>query len=168
MDHCDECGYRYDSLARDALADTIRAFGPAYASLLARPGDDLRAHPTPGVWSVLEYACHLRDVLNVQRTRIELALQEDQPKFTSMRREERVVEEGYNEQDPQRVARELRAAAEALAQTLDRLDEHGWGRTGVYNWPTTEVRTLDWVARHTVHEGRHHIMDIERLLEALS
>ena len=38
-------------------------------------------------------------------------------------------------------------------------------RTGVYHWPTTEVRTVDWIARHTVHESVHHFSDIERLLE---
>lgn len=42
------------------------------------------------------------------------------------------------------------------------LDDAGWERTAVYNWPTPAVRTMAWVARHTVHECRHHLMDIER------
>jgi hypothetical protein len=40
----------------------------------------------------------------------------------------------------------------------------GWDRELVYNWPSTEVRDVRWVGRHTVHGGRHHLYDIERLL----
>ncbi len=164
MDHCEECGYSYDSLDRTDLARAIRELGPRYADHLAADESALRAHPVESVWSALEYSCHLRDVLRAQRERVQLALVEEQPTFTSMRREERVTEERYNEQSPAVVSDELTTAGEALAATLDELDEAGWLRTGVYNWPTTEVRTIEWIARHTVHEGEHHLMDIERLL----
>jgi len=81
-----------------------------------------------------------------------------------MRREERVSEERYNAQDPLVVAAEITASADALVRTLEGLDEGGWDRTGVYHWPTTEVRTVEWIGRHTVHESVHHLHDIEELL----
>jgi hypothetical protein len=136
--------------------------------LLERADVDIRAHPLPDTWSILEYACHMRDVLRAQRDRVALALATDEPTFPSMRREERVTEERYNEQSPSQVARELGASANALADAFDALDEAGWQRTGVYSWPERRPRTLEWVARHSMHEGEHHIMDIERLADALS
>jgi hypothetical protein len=35
-----------------------------------------------------------------------------------------------------------------------------------YNDPVREVRTLEWVAVHTLHEGKHHLLDIGRVLRA--
>jgi S-DNA-T family DNA segregation ATPase FtsK/SpoIIIE len=168
MDRCDECGYVYDALARAELAATVRGFGPRYRAAIERSDAELRAHPIDDTWSILEYACHMRDVLRAQRERVALALAEDEPTFPSMRREERVIEERYNEQSPDQVARELATAADDFADAIDALDEVGWQRTGVYSWPERRPRTLDWVARHTIHEGVHHLMDIDRLAAALS
>ena len=167
MERCDECGYDYDEINRTDIACELRALGRWYRSCLE--GQEpwrLRVRPRPDVWSPLEYACHVRDVLKVQKERIQLAIVEDQPAFAPMRREERVVEDRYNEQAPPEVANELADAAAALAQTLEALDDGAWQRTGVYNWPTTQVRTVEWIGRHTVHEARHHLWDIERLLAA--
>jgi DinB superfamily len=163
---CRQCLYSYGALRRPALAPELRIRSLPYSVVLTEvdPGR-LRAHPRPGTWSVLEYACHVRDLHRVQRTRIARAGTEDQPDFASMRREERVTEERYNDQDPGVVAAEVTAAADDLARLLEALDDDGWARTGVYHWPTTEVRTVDWIARHTVHESVHHFSDIERLLE---
>jgi S-DNA-T family DNA segregation ATPase FtsK/SpoIIIE len=61
---------------------------------------------------------------------------------------------------PAEVAGEIALAADGLACTLEALDDAGWARTGVYHWPTTEVRTVEWIGRHTVHEGTHHLRDI--------
>jgi hypothetical protein len=106
----------------------------------------------------------MRDVLAVQRERVRLALVEDQPTFASMRREERVVEERYNDQPPAQVAREVAGAAASLAQSLESLGDDGWQRTGIYNWPERRIRTVDWIGRHTIHEGEHHLQDIAQLV----
>jgi DinB superfamily len=164
MERCDECGYSYDTIARDDIPDALRVMAPRYGAVLGALDDDvLRAHPLSETWSALEYACHVRDVFRVQRERVLLALAEDQPSFASMRREERVVEERYNEQQPTEVAREIAEAADAIAAELEALDDRGWERTGIYNWPTTRVRTVEWIGRHTIHEGEHHLQDIDRL-----
>ena len=34
----------------------------------------------------------------------------------------------------------------------------------MYNWPERTERTLRWVAAHTLHEVRHHLLDIRRQL----
>lgn len=166
MDHCDECGYVYTTPCAQ-IPDTFGTFAASYAELLAENRDeDLRAHTREGVWSPLEYACHMRDVLRVQRERVQLAQAQDEPTFASMRREERVTEERYNEQSPRQVASEIASAADDLAATLRGLDNEGWSRTGIYSWPETAPRTVEWIGCHTIHECTHHIMDIERLLES--
>ena len=50
-------------------------------------------------------------MLRVQRERVLLAQTEQTPRFASMRRDERAIEEAYNEQDPLVVADEVAAAA---------------------------------------------------------
>jgi len=167
VDTCGECGYDYAALGRADLAAALRSFaGEHGARLVAHPTEQLRAHVRSGVWSALEYACHVRDLLGVQRARIALALVEDTPAFASMRRDERVAEERYNEQHPASVRSELLSAADRLAGELELLHEGGWRREGRYNWPVEAVRSVEWIARHTVHELVHHLRDIDDVLSA--
>jgi hypothetical protein len=84
-----------------------------------------------------------------------------------MGRDERVEHDGYSEQDPRAVARQLTDAAQLFANVLSRLDPTDWERTLMYNYPTTFERTLRWVAVHTVHEVRHHSLDVRRLIDEL-
>lgn len=159
MDQCDECGYRSSDLAREVLGEALVKRTAAVIETLSDAAS-LRERPAPEVWSALEYGCHLRDVLDVQRNRIGQALVEETPAFEPMRREERVTELAYNERDPEAVAADLAANAEALAATVSDLDDEGWERTGIYNWPQTAERSVEWIVRNTVHELVHHRRDI--------
>jgi S-DNA-T family DNA segregation ATPase FtsK/SpoIIIE len=164
--HCEECGFVYDDVPVAEVPARLRALGPPYAEALRRDVDNLRDHPIEGTWSALEYACHLRDVLLVQRERVALALAEHEPTFTPMRREERVVELRYNDQEPAVVADQLAAAASALADVFAALGEAQWQRRVIYSYPEPWSRPLSWVGQHTIHEGVHHLGDIHRLLDA--
>ncbi|MEU4426244.1 DinB family protein [Actinoplanes sp. NPDC024001] len=159
MDGCEECGFVYAEVAAQAIAGRLREAGPRFAAAMAAVPEP-RRRPAVGVWSPLEYVCHVRDVLRVQAGRVALALREDEPEFAPMGRAELAVSERYNEQEPRAVLAELAASAEEMAGVLDRLDAAGWARTGVYNWPAVEVRTMLWLGRHTVHEVEHHLMDV--------
>jgi DNA segregation ATPase FtsK/SpoIIIE, S-DNA-T family len=162
VDHCDSCGFVYAELPTAEAPGRLRALARVYQDrLTTRDASTLRTRPEPEVWSSLEYACHVRDVFDVQQGRTLLALEVECPTFVPMGREERVVARRYNQQDPLAVATELGAAADALAATFEALDEPAWARTGIYNWPTRSERDLAWLARHTVHEGIHHLRDID-------
>jgi len=76
------------------------------------------------------------------------------------RRDERVVADRYNEQDPTVVAAEVVASAEAFTTLLEGLDDAGWERTGFYNYPERAHRTVEWIAIHTTHESLHHRGDL--------
>lgn len=60
------------------------------------------------------------------------------------------------------MAEELAVAARLLANVLDRLTADDWDRRVEYNYPERVERDLRWVAVHTVHEIRHHLLDVRR------
>ncbi|HTJ38684.1 MAG TPA: DinB family protein [Dactylosporangium sp.] len=161
MDRCDECGFAYDGVAAAEVPARLEGFTGRYTQALGAV-TDLRRRPAPEVWSALEYACHVRDVLAVQRERLELALRTDAPEFVPMGRDDLVVTRAYNAQDPADVVAALGANASALAAAFGALGPAELDRVGLYPWPDPVERTLLWLGRHTVHEGEHHLMDIRR------
>lgn len=163
MDHCAECGFMYDLADADRAAEAILAGAAEAGAALRGPGDK-RTRRRPDVWSPLEYACHLRDVLLVQRERVLAARRNDRHVCTPMGRDERVDHDGYGEQDPEDVARQLTDAARLFANVLDRLHAEDWTRVLVYNYPRPTEVSLRWVAVHTAHEVRHHLGDMRRQL----
>ncbi|WP_262286042.1 DinB family protein [Micromonospora sp. MA102] len=161
MDRCDECLFVYSALDSGALPQRLRDLAGRYPAAL-REVPDPRRRPAPEVWSPLEYACHVRDVFRVQADRLALALRVDAPEFAPMGRDELVVTERYNAQEPEVVLADLATAADGFAARFAALGETELARTGVYPWPRPETRTLRWLGRHTVHEAEHHLLDIRR------
>lgn len=148
----------------------LASFGPRFRMRLVATEDETVAHaglrnrPDVDAWTALEIACHVRDLLEVQRQRLELALREERPTFAPMGREERVVTGRYNRQDPLEVADAIDDRAAAISGAFAGLTPSEWERTGIYNWPAPAERSMVWLGRHTVHEGEHHLDDIDRLI----
>ncbi|MFJ6794890.1 DinB family protein [Streptomyces sp. NPDC091268] len=165
MTACAECGFAYDLDLVPSVSALVRAAAEAYADPLRADPDLLRRRPDPGVWAPLEYACHMRDVLFVQRERLLAARRRDTPIAESMGRDERVEHDGYLQQQPADVARQLRDAALLFTHDLDRLSDADWERALIYPFPERTERSLRWLAVHTLHELRHHLLDIHRQLD---
>lgn len=165
---CDECGFDHASVPEDGVAAAIRAVPGRFRERLDPFPAGGRHRPEPGVWSALEYACHVRDVLLVQRERVIRALVDDVPTFPPMYREERVALAGYADEDPAGVLAGLGVAADLLARVVDRLGPADLARRCVYSFPGPAERTLLWVGRHTVHEAHHHLADVDRVLACSS
>jgi hypothetical protein len=165
VEQCDECGCAYDLTAATRAGDDITDGVAEIARLLTTTDRQTLARRTaPERWSPLEYACHVRDVLLTQRERVLLARRVEVPAAVAMGRDERVAHEGYAQSDPGELAEELMIAARLLANVLGRLDVDDWERAIVYNWPQRTERTLRWVAANTLHDVRHHLLDIHRQL----
>jgi len=162
---CPECDFTYD-LDEASVAGRVIGEGidEVVAILRRHAVVDLRTRRQPSAWSPLEYGCHLRDVLLVQRERVLAARRTDRPDCPPMGRDERVDHDGYAEQDAEDVARQLTDAAQMFSNVLDRLGTSDWTRSVIYNYPEPRERSLQWVAMHTVHEVRHHLLDIRRQL----
>jgi hypothetical protein len=163
VDRCQECGFEYvlDN-ADTASADILD--GVANLAAVLQGGSDLGRRTKPDTWSPIEYGCHMRDVLLVQRERVLAARWMDTPSVDPMGRDERVEYDGYRDQEPADVVRQLNDAAAMFANVLDRIPAEGWQRTVIYNYPKASERSLRWVAVHTVHEVRHHTLDVRRQL----
>ena len=162
---CTECRYDYAALDHSQIIAELTSLASKLSQVLASvPRSRLSERSSPTPWSPIEYGCHVRDVLRFQRERVVAAQAQDRPVFASMRRDERAIEERYNEQDPLMIADDILKAAALLATELTALAEQGWQRTGIYPWPAPEARTVEWVARWTDHELAHHLFDIHRLL----
>ena len=164
MDRCGECGFEYDLDGAQSAGEQIVHGVSRFAVILRNAVTDPRRRVRPEIWSRLEYGCHLRDVLLVQRERVLAARRVDRPSFEPMGRDERVEHDGYAQQDADDVARQLSDAAGLFANVLARLDGESWDRCVLYNYPTPLERSLRWVAVHTEHEVRHHLLDVSRQL----
>jgi hypothetical protein len=162
VERCEGCGFEYDLTTAQHASSAIVGSSDALAVLLKGLGaQKVRTRPCPDVWSPLEYGCHVRDVLLVQRERVLAARRVERPSFDPMGRDERVEHDGYISHDPEAVARQLGDAARLLANVFDRLAPEDWERTVMYNYPKRLERTLRWVAVHTEHEARHHLRDVQ-------
>jgi hypothetical protein len=161
-DPCPGCSFSYDLRQAATASDDIHARAAEIVVILRDNDIDVRARSRPDVWSPLEYACHLRDVLLVQRERVLAARRMNGADCAPMGREERAEHDGYNEQNPDDVARQLADAATLFSNVLARLAGDDWDRTVVYHYPETNERSLRWVAVHTAHELQHHLLDIRR------
>jgi DinB superfamily len=165
MDRCEECGFVYDLSEALEAGPAVVAHAGDFRDVLGSPAADLRTRRKPDTWSPLEYACHVRDVLLVQRERVLAARRFDRPTCEPMGRDERVDHDGYAEQDPGDVARQLGDAAALFANVLARLGPDDWDREVVYTYPEPADRPVRWVAVHTVHELRHRLLDVDRQLD---
>lgn len=161
-DECAGCGFVYDLDQAVLVERTIREQVAEAVAILRAHDVDVRSRREPGMWSPLEYGCHLRDVLLAQRERVLAARRAYRPDSPPLGREERVEHDGYAEQEPEDVARQLGDAAQLFSNVLARLGTDDWNRTVIYHYPETRERSLRWVAAHTMHEVQHHLLDVRR------
>jgi hypothetical protein len=174
LDSCDECGFVYDDHVAPSVVDELASLGPRLADRLRDASGDprrdglLRLRPAPGIWSALEYACHVRDVLLAQRERLLLALVEDCPGFAPIYREQRVTLARYAESEPAQVAEEVSIAAALVSHTFAGITEAAWRRECIYNFPAPSKRNMAWLAAHTLHEGEHHLRDFDRVMDQVA
>ncbi len=148
----------------------VRSFPRRYRALIVTPGSEdrpdavFRRRPDPKTWSALEYTAHVADVLDHLGPAIRRITYEDNPAITSFDNDERAAEQRYNELDRAEVLGWLELACAELASVIEGVNADDWTRTG-----TLEVGERDalTVARNGVHEGSHHLRDVQRVLAAV-
>jgi DinB family protein len=134
----------------------IRANAAAWQEPLTAP--DAARRPEPGKWSPLEYGCHVRDVFRLYDYRLGLMLTEDDPLYPNWDQDETAVADKYGEQAPAEVARQLRAAADALAGRFAAVSGDEWHRPGRRS--DGAVFTVETFGRYLVHDPVHHLYDV--------
>lgn len=129
---CPECGLVASSVEEGDLGVAIVEEARRWDELLTGLSDSpsLSTRRTPGVWSALEYAGHVRDTLTLFADRIQLAIDTENPRFEYQDQEAAVVDRLYNDEDPREVAAAIGANAERFARLLHTLPSNAWVRGG--------------------------------------
>jgi hypothetical protein len=153
---CPDCGFDASALPRSELAGQITAAAAEFASALARA--DPTSRPAPQTWSVLEYACHVRDVFRIFGRRAELMLDSDDPLFANWDQDETALAGRYWEQDPIMVAGELRQNGDYAAGVFAGVQPDEWSRTGRRS--NGSMFTVESLGKYFVHDLVHHAWDI--------
>ena len=154
---CSQCGFSpfdpHDTAQR--LRDSI----PRWQSVLARPG--VRTRPQPGVWSPLEYGCHVRDVCAVFGGRLRAMLDagvDEVARFDDWDQDAAALAGHYWDDDPAGVSGEFSRRAARLASDWDAVTGDQWGRHGLRsNGSPFTVATL---GIYLVHDLEHHLHDV--------
>jgi len=153
---CPECEFEAGAVIAPQVSEETLALTAPWHTVLA--ADDVRERPRPGVWSPLEYACHVRDVCRVFEGRVRQLLAEDAARFANWDQDEAAVSGRYREQDPAVVAAELAEAAVAVSQAFAAVGGDDWDRRGVRsNGSEFTVLTL---GQYMLHDLAHHLVDV--------
>lgn len=148
----------------------VRSFPRRYRALLAAPGladgpdAVFRRRPDPSTWSALEYTAHVADRLDHLGPEILRITLEDQPTLVAFENDLRATEHAYNTLDRTEVLGWLDMACEELASVVEGVRADDWPRTGLLAGTERDAIT---VARDGVHEGSHHLRDVQRVLAAV-
>lgn len=154
---CADCGFDSGVPGRADFGRIIRDSAPRWVAALGRA--DAAVRPNPQTWSVLEYACHVRDAHRVFDERVALMLAEDDPAFANWDQDQTAVDERYHLQDPTVVGTELTAAAHAVAERYDAVPDDAWHRGGARS--DGSRFTVDTLARYHLHDLLHHAWDVD-------
>jgi len=127
------------------------------------PDEVLRCKPAPEKWSMLEIACHLRDVEAFFVERYGKLASHDRPQLRTIKQDELAVKLRYNEDDPAGALREFQRLRGESVDLLSALSHRSWQRGGIH--PTRGTVTIAWTAEHAVEHDANHLSQIRGLRE---
>lgn len=148
----------------------MRSFPRRYRALLVTPGSDdgpdavFRRRPDRSTWSALEYTAHVADRVDHLGPAIRSIVYEDHPSVPRFDNAERAASKAYNSIERTEVLGWLDLACDELATVLGSVRPDDWARTGLLPEGERDALTL---ARDGVHEGAHHLRDVQRVLAAV-
>lgn len=157
---CPQCGFDSSHVLPIGVSQIVRDAAARYAAVLTRI--DVAVRPADGVWSPLEYACHVRDVCDVMRGRLEATLAgggESPVLLDNWDQDATAVEKQYWRSDPGEVGAQLRGSFEAAAAAFATPHRRQWAWSAVRSDGATF--TLDTLGKYFVHDLVHHLWDVQ-------
>jgi hypothetical protein len=130
---------------------------PRWRAALRRP--DAAERPAENTWSVLEYACHVRDVFTLFDHRLDLMVTGEDARFADWDQDLTAVEKDYANADPAQVSTELTAEGEQIAASFGRVPEDQWDRKGTRS-NGSEFTVLTF-SQYFLHDAVHHLHDVD-------
>jgi len=150
--------------AKTAILATAKAIPAALAAMLSNlPANAWTDSPHPDEWSLVEIVSHLRDVeREVNLSRIQTFLSEDNPFISADDTDVWAAERGYAEQDGERALRDFIAARMDTLAALKNLSDEDWQRSGRHAifGPVTLQEQLGFMAEH----DRVHLRQIYKVI----
>ncbi|HVL04983.1 MAG TPA: DinB family protein [Acidimicrobiales bacterium] len=123
-----------------------------------------RRRPHPSTWSALEYTAHVADRLDHLGPAIRQVTRRNTPAIASFDNAERAASQAYNDLDRVEVLGWLDLACDELATVITDVRPEDWTRTALVAGAERDALSL---ARDGVHEGSHHLRDVQRVLNAV-
>ncbi|NQD89569.1 DinB family protein [Paenarthrobacter sp. CM16] len=161
---CPECGFDAASTDPSSVSGVVRGMLPRWRAVLER--DDVAVRPEESTWSRLEYACHVRDVYGVFDERLKLMLTQDDAIFADWDQDRAAIDGDYANQDPAKITEELISRGESIADAFAAVERSQWGRTGMRS--NGSAFTMVTFAQYFLHDGVHHLHDVESQSAATS
>jgi hypothetical protein len=166
---CPECGFHADTVSVSDAIVALRSFPRRWRGALALPADVpddiLRRRPSPDVWSALEYAAHTRDTIAANGVVMARTLTEDHPVVDWPDEETLATRPPSTVTDAPTILDELAASCERVAARAERTDPGDWRRPVSLRGGLNEDVDALWFLHHCVHEGSHHLRDVQRVLQ---
>lgn len=154
---CADCGFDASTLRHTEVGDLIRRDADEWIRRLESPHASERTRP--GVWSTLEYGCHVRDVHRVFNERVTLMVTQHEPLFPDWDQNQAASDGEYGAQNPDVVAGELYDAAITVADTYSSVPHDGWSRRGLRG--NGSEFTVASLALYHAHDIVHHGWDVD-------
>ena len=136
---------------------------PAELAALTRnlSEDALRRQPASGEWSVIETACHIRDVEQLYAERFTKIAHLERPRFWAMNNERLASARRYREADLESVLKEFRQRRSDTLLLLRALPHPIWQRTGIH--PDRGEMTIEQLATRLGQHDQRHLGEIRAL-----
>lgn len=164
VERCDECGFDGDEWTDDRALDAIAELPARWKTAISNIDPvEAQRRPIPGMWSILEYADHVREVLFGMRFVLDSAVA--QPGVDLGEAPEPRFEPTPRDVDRGAALEGIMRGAESLRRRLRNLSQLEWESRAVVGDDEVDGH---WICRHAVHDATHHLMDIERLRVALA
>ncbi|MBF6557759.1 MAG: DinB family protein [Acidimicrobiales bacterium] len=163
VERCGECGFDSDDWSDASAIAAIQRLPLQWTTAVAglTPSDQLR-RPVHQMWSIAEYADHVREVLFGMRFLLDTAISqpgtdlgESPPQQFASQPRQIDVEAALDGIDHE---------ARSLSQQLSGLSSHDWFLTVRFDETSVDAH---WIARHIVHDATHHLLDVDRVRSAL-
>jgi uncharacterized damage-inducible protein DinB len=123
----------------------------------------LRRKQAPEKWSMLEIACHLRDVEEFFAERYGKIANHDRPQLRMINQNELAAKLRYNEDDLTLVLKQFQGLRAESVAILGALAAQSWQRVGVH--PKRGDVSIAWTAKHQVEHDSNHLGQIRLLRE---
>jgi hypothetical protein len=154
---CPECGFDASAATPATAPGIVDSMLPRWRAALRRP--DAAERPGDSTWSVLEYACHVRDVFTLFDYRLGLMVAGGDARFEDWDQDLTAVEKEYANADPAVVSAELTAEGQQIAGSFARVTVDEWSSKGTRG--NGSVFTVLTFAQYFLHDVVHHLHDVD-------